>query len=268
MGRLFYGGSRTGPTACAGMDDMIRPDLPSEDLAALRARVEELEWLESQHDRMEEAISRLAARIAHDINHVMSAILASTTHLSAHLPADHAARSAVDTINRAVEAAMDLTRSLLDFSRNLPALREPVAPAAGSATTATPVAASGTILLAEDDSQIRDLMASVLEAEGHEVVRASDGTTAMDHHGQRAAEFSLLILDLDLPGISGQDCLHEIRSTGSQVPVILATGDPGAIDAGELDANTAVLAKPFQMKELSELAAALISKARRHDDRS
>lgn len=246
------------------MDEMTKPDTPSEDLAALQARVEELERLEIQHERVEQEVSRFAARIAHDINNLLSVILASTKHLPAHVPADNPARPAVARIEKAVDEAIGLTRSLLDFSRNLPSLRKPAVsatkPSPPAAAPTGPAAMRHTVLLAEDNAQVRDLMISVLQGEGYEVVPVGDGTATMDHYRQRGPEFSLVILDLDLPGLSGRECLHEIRAGGSEVPVILATGDPSGISVDELAPNTAVLAKPFQMGELKELAASLISR--------
>ena len=66
------------------------------------------------------------------------------------------------------------------------------------------------ILVIDDDAQIRESLAKVLRAEGYEVRLAGDGQEAMDREG--AARVDLLLLDLNLPQRSGWDLFESFTS--------------------------------------------------------
>ena len=105
------------------------------------------------------------------------------------------------------------------------------------------------ILLVEDDRVLLRTLAIGLRAEGHEVLRAADGRTALD--ACREDDPDLVILDLGLPDLPGTEVLARLR-TWSRVPVIVlsarqdSSDKVGALDAGADDYVT----KPFGMEEL------------------
>lgn len=76
-----------------------------------------------------------------------------------------------------------------------------------------------TILVADDDLDIRNLIAAELSDFGHEVVQAEDGETALALAFSRAP--MLLIVDLNMPRMSGLDVLEALRDAGHQMPIIL-----------------------------------------------
>lgn len=75
-----------------------------------------------------------------------------------------------------------------------------------------------TVLVVDDDSDIAELLRDYLEADGHEVLLASDGTAALDAVAGGAVD--LVLLDVTMPGLSGFEVLRRIRQT-SQVPVLM-----------------------------------------------
>ncbi len=111
------------------------------------------------------------------------------------------------------------------------------------------------ILLAEDHHQVRELLVSSLRAAGFEVAVATDGAGALDLLTRHGACIRVAILDVDLPKLSGLDCLKQIRRSHPQLPVILATGNFDAQPADALDPHTTVLHKPFQIRELTRQVA-------------
>lgn len=114
-----------------------------------------------------------------------------------------------------------------------------------------------TILLAEDQRYVREIMATTLEDLGYMIVQVSDGPALLEAYSRYRQTLRLLIVDLDLPGKSGIACLREIRVDDTRTPVIL-TGTPGFILDIHPDDNTALLHKPFQMPELGCLVSALL----------
>lgn len=117
------------------------------------------------------------------------------------------------------------------------------------------------ILLVEDESRVADFISRGLKAEGWLVEHAQDGETALDYMQDR--EFDVVILDLMLPGISGQDVCRKMRARRNLTPVLMLT----ALDA--VDERVAglrlgaddYLPKPFDFDELVARVAALSRRA-------
>jgi two-component system response regulator AtoC len=117
---------------------------------------------------------------------------------------------------------------------------------------AVPTRDSGTrrILVADDDTDIRQLLRTFLEDEHFEVSEAPDGEKALE--GIRSGSYDLVLLDMRLPGMTGLDVLKELRSKQGDVPVILMTGygSPNiAIQASSLGAYD-YITKPFDLDDV------------------
>ncbi|MBW8812227.1 MAG: sigma-54-dependent Fis family transcriptional regulator [Caulobacterales bacterium] len=97
-----------------------------------------------------------------------------------------------------------------------------------------------TVLVVDDDPTQRRLIQAVLERDGFAVAHAQSGDEAMQHLGSGAL-VDLILLDLVMPGISGQDTLAEMRARGFSQPVIVLTATGGidtvvqAMQAGASD---------------------------------
>ncbi|HET7543275.1 MAG TPA: response regulator [Polyangiaceae bacterium] len=128
------------------------------------------------------------------------------------------------------------------------------------------------VLLAEDDFELRELLACVLRADGHEVIEACDGNELWALLGgdsataQGKAPFSLVVSDVRMPGLTAFDVLASLQRTLVEVPVILITafGDQTThLRALRLGASR-VLDKPFDCDELRDAVHdALDQRARR-----
>ncbi len=66
------------------------------------------------------------------------------------------------------------------------------------------------ILVVDDEDHILDLVSSVLEVEGYEVLKAGDGYQCLDH--LKKAKPDLILLDMMMPGMSGREVCEKIRS--------------------------------------------------------
>ncbi|MDA0266890.1 MAG: response regulator, partial [Cyanobacteria bacterium] len=106
------------------------------------------------------------------------------------------------------------------------------------------------ILLVEDEEKLAKFIEMELGYEGYTVTVANDGLSGL--MAARDSEPDLILLDWMLPGLTGVEVCRRLRSTGSQVPVILLTakddvGDRVAgLDAGADD----YVVKPFSIEEL------------------
>ncbi len=109
------------------------------------------------------------------------------------------------------------------------------------------------VLLAEDNATVGELIQESMQEAGYEIVRASDGASALILYNAEKEHIDAVILDIDLPKRSGLDCLDDIRKRDARCPVILITGDPSVVLENRLDPQTALLPKPFNASELATL---------------
>jgi DNA-binding response OmpR family regulator len=116
------------------------------------------------------------------------------------------------------------------------------------------------ILVADDDPDLLDLVAYALTQTGYLVVKAADGTSALEHFN--AEEPDLVILDINMPGLSGFEVCSRIRG-GSTVPVMMLTArgeEQDLVRALDLGADD-YLTKPFSPRTLLARVKALLRRA-------
>ena len=80
------------------------------------------------------------------------------------------------------------------------------------------------VLLAEDEVLIALSLADLLEAEGHEVVLAPDGADALDAARRLGDALGVLVTDLNMPRLGGEDLIRELRAERPGLPVVVVTG--------------------------------------------
>ncbi|MBP7866589.1 MAG: PAS domain S-box protein [Acidobacteria bacterium] len=141
------------------------------------------------------------------------------------------------------------TRFTVLFPAGRPARPEGAAEAEPAALRAP---RSGRVLLVDDEDSIREFAARMLAAQGFEVVCASNGLEALKTFREGPDRFSLVLLDLTMPLMGGEETLREIRQTRTDVPVILFSGysvQEASERLSQLGAD-GFLQKPFILREL------------------
>jgi len=105
-----------------------------------------------------------------------------------------------------------------------------------AAAVGAPAPAGGeeTILLAEDDPEVRKYMAQTLSGAGYTVLEATDGEEALARFREEGAGVGLLILDLVMPKLSGKEVYRRITAQGSRLPVLFASGYPADMVSSRL----------------------------------
>jgi CheY-like chemotaxis protein len=124
----------------------------------------------------------------------------------------------------------------------------------GSVTTSrtTPakgIAVQGTesVLVVEDDPNVREVVVRALRGNGYRVLVAASGQEVRDVSGAQAADLDLLVADVIMPGQGGREVAEELRRRRPGLPVLFISGytrDTFA-EGGELTPGTAFLPKPF-----------------------
>jgi DNA-binding response OmpR family regulator len=123
------------------------------------------------------------------------------------------------------------------------------------------------ILLIEDDLAVQRALRRTFESAGFDVSIASDGGTAMETF--RATMPRIVILDLRLPGKSGQDLCREIKQESSTVPILVLSAASDVLDKVlllELGADDYVT-KPFSPRELLARVRAAIRRLNQGTDK-
>jgi DNA-binding response OmpR family regulator len=120
---------------------------------------------------------------------------------------------------------------------------------------------AGKLLLVEDEHVLRGLIAQFLRGEGYEIVEAADGSEGVEFFAARGP-FDLVLLDLNLPILSGVDVCRSIKSRQPAQPVIICSA---AILDSHISALLAMnveqfLSKPYHPLDLLNLITAELSR--------
>jgi CheY-like chemotaxis protein len=116
---------------------------------------------------------------------------------------------------------------------------------------------AATVLVIDDDADVRHFIAAGLEEYGHEVIEATDGGDGIDKFG--AIRPDLVIIDYIMPGLSGAEVAAHIVATRPGQPILFVSGynETDAIRKVAPDAN--ILAKPFRAAALEDAVRAALS---------
>jgi len=125
-------------------------------------------------------------------------------------------------------------------------------------------AAVTVVLVADDDADIRDLVAFKLEQAGFEVIAVEDGQTALDQ--ARSRQPTLAVLDVSMPGLSGIDVCRMLRSepatAGMLIIMLTARVQEQDVEGGFSAGADDYVTKPFSPRELVSRIQSLLSRAR------
>ena len=122
-----------------------------------------------------------------------------------------------------------------------------------------------TILIAEDDQQIREALDRILRFEGYKTVLAKDGAAALEAFV--AHEPDIALLDVMMPFVDGLTVVRKLRDRGDRTPILMLTARQetpdrvAGLDAGADD----YLAKPFELDELLARVRALLRRTDHSD---
>jgi DNA-binding response OmpR family regulator len=119
------------------------------------------------------------------------------------------------------------------------------------------------LLIAEDQADIRDLLVLNLSQAGYDVTAVADGAAALAAQTQSPRD--LLLLDLMLPGLDGLEVCKSLRARGSSTPILMLTAKSTELDRVlglELGADD-YLTKPFSLPELLARVKALLRRKKK-----
>ncbi len=102
-------------------------------------------------------------------------------------------------------------------------------------------------LVVDDEETIRDVIIELISEEaGHKAVGAESGLKALEI--MKSINFNLILLDLEMPGMNGNQFLEEISTTAPAIPVIVVSANPAKLKTHPQVKS--VIAKPFDIEQL------------------
>jgi CheY-like chemotaxis protein len=138
------------------------------------------------------------------------------------------------------------------FKIYLPRLAEAAMPLQPAVAPAASLRGSETILVAEDDEQLRDVVCQTLRSYGYTVLEARHGSEAILVCGRHQGPIHLVLTDVVMPGMSGGELMERLAPLGRQMKVLFVSGyteDTAALQS-LLAAGAPFLEKPFKMTTL------------------
>jgi CheY-like chemotaxis protein len=106
------------------------------------------------------------------------------------------------------------------------------------------------VLVVEDDPWIRSILTELLEGEGYVVTEAADGLAGLEL--ARSEEPDVIVLDLAMPGKTGDEVLRELKDASStrDIPVIVVSAYTRQLGPGQIASTEGVIQKPFDVTDL------------------
>jgi len=136
----------------------------------------------------------------------------------------------------------------------LPRVEEAIEPITAPARPSGPLRGSETILIVEDQDEVRNLTRRLLEARGYRVLVAASGADALRIADQEAGRIDLLLTDVIMPGMSGREVALLLGPAHPHMRVLFVSGytDDSIVHHGVLDPGVAFLQKPFTSQTLAQ----------------
>ncbi len=118
------------------------------------------------------------------------------------------------------------------------------------------------ILVAEDNQFVAEIVATTLEDANWRTILCVTGSEVSQKIKEHGNAIHLAVLDLDLPGVPGMQCLELLRQTHRDIPAVLISGNPKRFDIMPPIPNTQFLAKPFPMSQLQQIVAQMLESSK------
>jgi two-component system, cell cycle sensor histidine kinase and response regulator CckA len=119
------------------------------------------------------------------------------------------------------------------------------------------------VLIAEDDSSVRGVLARTLRDYGYTVLEAADGNEALEVAARESVPPDMLIADVVMPRINGRQLWRELAKRWPDLPVLFISGYTGfdAVSKGLLDEGRDFLQKPIDPEELARKVRVMLTRA-------
>ncbi|HTF43784.1 MAG TPA: response regulator [Terriglobales bacterium] len=150
------------------------------------------------------------------------------------------------------------------FKIYLPRVDQPVESVAAAASVAEAPRGTETVLLAEDEQDVREIAREFLESGGYTVFEAKDGAEAIRIASQQNGTIDLLVTDMVMPGMSGQELAGRLQRLRKDLRVIFMSGysEHATAEVSPAAENMKLLTKPFSRNAILRLVRESLNEAK------
>jgi len=208
---------------------------------------------QSNHDSEPEQVVPAATRELNNLLHIVSG---TVTMLENKWPGAPGSAGYFETLRKSVDRAAKVTARLVQHIGGVggksplrPTRRErPVAPVPGRSS----LRGSQGILVVDDEPMALVLLEQILSQAGYSVVTASSGFQALDYFRKDPGRFALILLDLAMPLMDGEETFKQLRAIDPRVIVLLNTGFVEHCRLDRMIANglAGCLHRPYRAEEV------------------
>jgi CheY-like chemotaxis protein len=119
---------------------------------------------------------------------------------------------------------------------------------------------TGTALLVDDEAPVREMAERMLEVLGFSVLVAENGRAGVELFREHLDELSVVVLDLTMPELSGEETLRQMRAVDAEVPIVITSGydEQQATERVGRLGSSGFLQKPFRLAALRRVLSAAI----------
>ena len=119
----------------------------------------------------------------------------------------------------------------------------------------TPWQGSGTILLVEDEDQVRLIAKALLKKMGFTVLEAANGKEALELYQKNATDITLVMTDIGMPIMDGYELFQELKNMNPELPIIVSSGYGDAEVSSRIDIYSiaGIISKPYGPDQLREV---------------
>ncbi len=146
------------------------------------------------------------------------------------------------------------------FKIYLPRVAGPVEPTAPAPPSSSSLRGTETVLVVEDQDEVRGLIRKILESRGYHVLVAAAGAAALELAAAHSGDIELLVTDVVMPGMSGPEVSRTLSAARKLMRTLFLSGytDESVVHRGMLDPSVAFLQKPFTAEGLAAKVRAVL----------
>jgi len=119
---------------------------------------------------------------------------------------------------------------------------------------------SGTILLAEDEAQVKSIAIALLKKLGFKVIDAANGNEALELYQQYAADITLVVTDLGMPIMNGYELFYKLKQLNPKLPIIISSGFGEGDITSKIprEAMAGMINKPYSFDDLRDVLRGVV----------
>ena len=121
------------------------------------------------------------------------------------------------------------------------------------------------VLVVDDETAVREVLAEALQAESCEVLTAASAEIALELYDAHGGELDVVFTDVGMPDMSGWELIEAIRKRSKDIPVAIVSGWGDSISCDTRNASKAdwIVSKPFDIDRISQIAREIVGRKRR-----